>query len=485
MSKTSLGDQQTDKSFPDLPADLMSRWRYIGPLGKGGQAKVYELEHLQTKEHAAVKILKSSDSYTQARMKREIEVLTSIQHSNVIQVIESATDSEPYYVMPCGQPLGGKPQESYWLQQSWESPAAQFDASVQIVLDLLDGLQMLHVKDYVHRDIKPENILMLLGRPVLADFGIVHVPEGTRLTERHAGTRFAPFTPALYDYRLAPPAIDCYGIACLWSWMLAEDSKLASGHYHWRYHVYIDEPRCEIARAVLAACSELAQSPANAAELKALLTNHFKIGALTVNPLQPEQLRAAAEQVALALAGQQQQNQAEREILETLTVAGAPALQKILVAMRDYARTLSQSISPGTLSFSGPDPDLPLVEQAFFQALSNAKQPSPPAGILGRVSFQHPDLAQFQAQLNLLWHIYPFENGSPYSVELSFAHGRIPNIGSIYSYHQEILPDGTMPSEALETFLKRLEKFFTLKELWLSKTGEQMTLFLDPPWLKN
>ena len=75
----------------------------------------------------------------------------------------------------------------------------------------------------VTRGLGDDGAVLILDddRPVIADFGLVHIPAAERITERPARNHFAQFIPALYDPGEAPSSWDCFSLASIWAWMLA------------------------------------------------------------------------------------------------------------------------------------------------------------------------------------------------------------------------------------------------------------------------
>jgi hypothetical protein len=243
-----------------LPEPLRKDWLGKGRLGRGGQAFVTEIENRTTGTRCALKCLRRSERYHRARLSREISVLKKLIHPNVVPLIQAADDAS-WYVMPKGVPL-----TEHWAsrRQVCASAASLFEESLDIVRSVLSGLAAAHTAGFVHRDIKPANVLLIDGVTKVADFGIVHVPDEHRLTKEPAGNQFAPFIPSLYDPQHAPKAIDCFGAATLWAWMLAADPKIAYGHYHWRWHTFIEYDACEVTRAALALCGDAQYGPKDA-----------------------------------------------------------------------------------------------------------------------------------------------------------------------------------------------------------------------------
>lgn len=97
-----------------------------------------------------------------ARFQREYDVLKSIHHPNVIQVLE--IDGASYIMEKADCDL-----EEYILNN--ELTNEQID---HIVDGIVSGLACLHEhKDrIIHRDLKPKNILMINGVPKISDLGV-------------------------------------------------------------------------------------------------------------------------------------------------------------------------------------------------------------------------------------------------------------------------------------------------------------------------
>ncbi|HBQ10759.1 MAG TPA: hypothetical protein DEF51_06065 [Myxococcales bacterium] len=278
-----------------LPAVLADEWEALTKLGDGGQAVVLKVRNRASGDTRALKLLRREDEYSLKRMAREIDVLVDLEdHPNVVPLLDRDPDKQ-WYMMPVATTL-----KTHWkLVRKHADPAELFDQSRDVFLQVLAGLEGAHQRGLVHRDVKPPNVLILDGVAVLCDFGIVHDPDKTRLTKKPAQNRFAPHVPAIYDPSHAPKVMDCFAVATLWAWMLAEDPVVAHGNYHYRWHNFVADPRCEIARAVLGICSHERLAPTSAGELRAFVEREFRLA-------EPAMVGVASETIAAVVRAQAQ-----------------------------------------------------------------------------------------------------------------------------------------------------------------------------------
>ncbi|HMH85028.1 MAG TPA: protein kinase [Gemmatimonadaceae bacterium] len=171
---------------------VAGRYAIEREIGQGAFATVYLARDLRHDRYVAFKILNADPSSEtgELRFLREIRMLASLQHPNILPLIDSGhAEAMLYYVMPyvTGESLRGRIGRERQLA---------FDAAVAIAREASDALECAHQKGIIHRDIKPENILLSAGHPVIADFGIARAIDlaGVRqLTRTGIGS---PGTPA-------------------------------------------------------------------------------------------------------------------------------------------------------------------------------------------------------------------------------------------------------------------------------------------------
>jgi eukaryotic-like serine/threonine-protein kinase len=161
-----------------LGSVIGTRYRLERVIGQGGMGAVFEATQLELGRRVALKLVRSLDADTLERFKREARILASLNHANIVEILDFSAGEPAYLVMELlqGSTLG---------QTLRAQPSALTDLRVaRIALQVLDALHETHALGLVHRDIKPDNILLSpssgLGDIVkLVDFGIARSQNPT------------------------------------------------------------------------------------------------------------------------------------------------------------------------------------------------------------------------------------------------------------------------------------------------------------------
>ncbi|MBF8296207.1 MAG: serine/threonine protein kinase with repeat, partial [Bacteroidetes bacterium] len=156
----------------------ISHYKILEKLGEGGMGVVYKAHDAKLNRTVALKFLPehiSSSEQDTARFMQEAQAAASLNHPNICTIhgIEEA-DGQHFIVMEFvdGQTLQEK-KSSLSMKQS-------LDIGIQIA----DGLAAAHEKGIIHRDIKPENIMIRKdGRVQVMDFGLAKLRGASRLTK--------------------------------------------------------------------------------------------------------------------------------------------------------------------------------------------------------------------------------------------------------------------------------------------------------------
>jgi hypothetical protein len=187
-------------------------------LGRGGMGAVYRGRRSADAAPVAVKILLSRvklDPYAQEAFRREIDVARSLEHPNVVRLVDyGSVGNVIYSVMElCAGSLSDL--------MSARGGKLPLKEAAPLLLQALDGLSAAHEKGFVHRDLKPANVLVTAlrgGVAKIGDFGLAksYIQLGTRsltVTGSAAGTfEFMP-REQLTDFKYVKPVSDVWSMA--------------------------------------------------------------------------------------------------------------------------------------------------------------------------------------------------------------------------------------------------------------------------------
>ncbi len=165
---------------------LPDRYQVQNVLAEGGMSVLVAAVDTHTGRPVAIKSMRPHEFRSAERRKRfeqEIQTARSLQHPNIVQVLDSgyAEGGAPYLAMEL---LHGHSLEDE-LKTRGQLPVRR---ALGLLLPVLGALAHAHKHGVVHRDIKPANIFLTekdSGQvtPKLLDFGISIVRDGTRLTD--------------------------------------------------------------------------------------------------------------------------------------------------------------------------------------------------------------------------------------------------------------------------------------------------------------
>ena len=151
------------------------RYRLASLIGEGGMASVWQAEDETLKRPVAIKLLyfraHRDPQAVVEQFLREARIAASIQHRNVIHIVDFGTTDGgvPYMVMELlhGESLADRMERS---------PRLAIEEVIRIASLTLRGLSAVHDAGIVHRDLKPQNIFLQSDNdavyPKILDFGI-------------------------------------------------------------------------------------------------------------------------------------------------------------------------------------------------------------------------------------------------------------------------------------------------------------------------
>lgn len=139
-------------------------------LGRGGMGTVYRGVDPETGERVAIKILApdlAGDPQFLERFQEEVETLLELKHPNIVQLLSFGKQDDIFYFAM--ELVDGK--SLYALQKAGQH--FTYMETVEIGLQVCEGLHYSHNMGVIHRDLKPGNIIRASdGQIKLADYGI-------------------------------------------------------------------------------------------------------------------------------------------------------------------------------------------------------------------------------------------------------------------------------------------------------------------------
>jgi hypothetical protein len=164
-------------------------------VGEGGMSSVYLAYDQRLHRDVAIKIMRINAFPLEARERlikrseREIQILSNLEHPNLISILDSGVENEvPYYVMEY------KPDGTLRDLLARKKVLSNKEIG-EILLPILDALDYIHRNGIIHRDIKPSTILFdNMGNPMLSDFGVSKILNKQEITNL-TGTGIGIGTP--------------------------------------------------------------------------------------------------------------------------------------------------------------------------------------------------------------------------------------------------------------------------------------------------
>jgi serine/threonine protein kinase len=196
------------------PIDLT----YSKLIGEGAQSKVYEGHYLRN--HCAIKVLKNIDYKS---FMSEIVIMAHLSHPTIPHFYGIVFESKNISIITefiTGETLNNK------------LPELNFNTKLNIIKDIANVLEYMHVNHIIHRDLKPENIILdNKNKPYLIDYGISKICANKKnVMTSTKGTLYylAPesfevkhFTENEEVISIVTPKVDVWAFGCLVSYIFS------------------------------------------------------------------------------------------------------------------------------------------------------------------------------------------------------------------------------------------------------------------------
>ena len=136
--------------FPD-------KYKVIEPLGHGQYGEVRLAQDKKSLDEVAVKFIKCSTAREKLRLREELDILQSLNHQNVIQLLGAYEDSQEFImIFEC---LRGGELFQRVIDCAQSRQLSEVYIALQFVKQIVTAVAYLTTQRIVHLDIKPENIM--------------------------------------------------------------------------------------------------------------------------------------------------------------------------------------------------------------------------------------------------------------------------------------------------------------------------------------
>jgi serine/threonine protein kinase len=152
-----------------LREETIAHYRIMEPIGAGGMGAVYKAYDKKLDRVVALKVLPPEYVSQQDRRRRffqEARAASALNHPHILTVYEvGEDDGAPYIAMEF--------IEGETLRQKIKAQSLRLSQSLDIAVQIADGLGKAHDAGIIHRDLKPENLMISRdGYAKILDFGL-------------------------------------------------------------------------------------------------------------------------------------------------------------------------------------------------------------------------------------------------------------------------------------------------------------------------
>ncbi len=260
----------------------ISHYKILEKIGEGGMGVVYKAEDMKLKRTVALKFLPPElmrDKEAKERFIQEAQAAAALDHPHICTVYEINESEDQTFISMAfikGQSL----------KEKIESGPLEIGETLNIAVQVAEGLLEAHEKGIVHRDIKPGNVMLTKkGQAKITDFGLAKLEWGVDLTKTATimGT-VAYMSPEQARGEKVDFRTDIWALGCVLYEMLSGERPFKSTHDQAVLHAILhqepkpiaifrkDLPRC--LEDILSRC--LQKNPKNRYEDMSSLISNLK-----------------------------------------------------------------------------------------------------------------------------------------------------------------------------------------------------------------
>ncbi|XP_067126026.1 uncharacterized protein [Centruroides vittatus] len=192
---------------------LKQRFEVVKKLGQGTYGKVQLAINKETEQEVAIKTIKKSKIESEQdliRIRREIQIMSSIQHPHIIHIYEVFENKEKI-VLVMQYASGGELYDYLSQKKILNDVEAR-----RIFRQIAAAVYYCHKNKICHRDLKLENVLLdEKGNAKIADFGLSNVYDEKHLLDTFCGSPLYASPEIVKGVPYYGPEVDCWSMGVI------------------------------------------------------------------------------------------------------------------------------------------------------------------------------------------------------------------------------------------------------------------------------
>ncbi|XP_061377982.1 uncharacterized protein LOC116765902 isoform X2 [Danaus plexippus] len=202
-----------DVRLHDHRLRLKQRFDIVRKLGQGTYGKVQLGINKKTGQEVAIKTIKKCKIETEAdliRIRREVQIMSSVRHPNIVHIYEVFENSEKMILVM--EYCSGGELYDYLSQKK----VLEEDEARRLFRQIATAVYYCHIHKICHRDLKLENVLLDdTGSAKIADFGLSNVFKETSLLSTFCGSPLYASPEIVKGTPYIGPEVDCWSLGVL------------------------------------------------------------------------------------------------------------------------------------------------------------------------------------------------------------------------------------------------------------------------------